>query len=68
MAEGRWRRGGRITAIHIVNLQISEVSEIPVERVEFAKVCEDNCDRLCSQHGSPVWLPLVYPELRLFPE
>ena len=43
------------TALHSVISQISEVSEIPVERVEFAKVCEDRCD----PPVHPTWLTRV---------
>ena len=61
MEEGR----GTWHLLHCIISQISEVSDIPVERVEFAKVCGKRCAHahLCSPRGLPVWLPLMFPEL-----
>ena len=56
---------GTLHLLHCIILQISEVSDIPVERVEFAKVCGKRCAHLCSPRGLPVWLPLMFPELRI---
>ena len=46
---------GTLHLLHCIILQISEVSDIPVERVEFAKVCGKRCAHLCS----PTWLTRV---------
>ena len=44
---------GTLHLLHCIISQISEVSDIPVKRVEFAKVCEERCAHLCSPRGLP---------------
>ena len=70
---GRWRRGGGDTApvtLHYIVLFHRFLRSVRFLSREWnlLRYARTGVTHLCTPHGLPVWLPLMFPELRIIPE